>query len=515
MNRVQALLEKEKANIEKRKEFLVCLKPPARIHISGICGTATASLAYLLKDLGYYITGSDKAFYPPMDKVVGEVADELFIEYAEENFSSRPDLVIIGNSISRDNPEAQFIEANDIPFASLPEALEQFLIGDRKQTGTSVVFCGTHGKTTTTALMSSLLESAKREPGYFVGGVVEGLEKQIKLPASNLEASKKIVVLEGDEYDSAYFAKWSKFHSYRPDILVVTGIEFDHADIYETIEDIKDEFTALVSNLPSTARIFLADSSKELVGLAAEWKKEQVFSGEIFFYGENANSSHRLLEREASSSGQKLKLSLPSGELELNTNLSGKHNAENILVVTSVAKLLGLSNDEIAKGIADFSGVKRRQQKIFDSEKAIVLEDFAHHPTAVRLTLDGIRERYPDNKITVVFEPRSNTSRRAVFQKDYAESFDSASRVFIRKTSELLGYQKHSYKQELLDIKKLVDDISSRKVEAREFSSVETIIELLEKELLQNSSPVPEIIVLVSNGDFDGLPVKLIDKLTN
>ncbi len=503
LNRVEKLLLDSEEEIAKRKKSLESLKPPASIYISGICGTATASLAYLLKDLGFKISGSDRAFYPPMGDVIRAVTNDLFEGFSETNFSNRPDFVVVGNTVSFDNPEAEFIRENNIPYASLPEMLEHFLIGSRDECPTSIVCAGTHGKTTTSAAVASVFETAGLEPGFFIGGVVDGLPRQIRKVSDKAPFEKRVVILEGDEYDSAYFAKWSKFHTYRPDILIVTSLEFDHADIYESIEDIKDEFTAVVSKLPESGTILLWDGSEELRNLAEFWDQHEKTTADIQFYGEDADSTYRLVSRAQKGSSQELELDLAGEAVQLETKLSGSHNALNLLAVSAASQIVGLSSSEIVEGVAQFQGVRRRQQVIFDQDEIKVIEDFAHHPTAVRLTLDGIKESHPGKNIIVLFEPRSNTSRRSIFQEDYAKSFSSANQVLIKTIEQVGGYSKYQTDVEKFDEKKLATDLNSAGIMAEVFSDVDLL--LSELQLKKD-----DLVLIMSNGAFAGLPEKLV-----
>ncbi len=510
LNRVEELLNQSEDEIQKRRAALRKLKPGDHVYVAGICGTGTAAVASLLKMLGFKVSGSDKAFYPPMGDVVRAVADNLFEGYASDNLNERPDLVVIGNSLSKDHPEYQRVMAEKIPHASMPEVLGQLLIGSREDCKNSVVIAGTHGKTTTSAAMSVLLENAQRKPGYFVGGYVDELQGGIRPWSSEQPASERVVVLEGDEYDSACFAKWSKFHSYRPDFLVITSLEFDHADIFASIDDIVDEFEALVRSMPASAHVLICDQYQINQDLAVQWQQDSSVFCRVSLYGRDEKSKYKLKNRECSEGKQRLELELDGKEIALLTSLSGEHNALNLTAISSVASLLGVSETEIAQGIASFSGVKRRQQKVFDNEKVVVIEDFAHHPTAVDLTLAGLKELWPERRLIAVFEPRSNTSRRSFFQEAYAKSFSAADLVIIKSVAGDTGYSKTGEDIVALDTDQLVADIQSNTGSvARAIAEIDSLTEELVS--LKKDG---DLIVLMSNGDFGGIKDKLISKLS-
>jgi UDP-N-acetylmuramate: L-alanyl-gamma-D-glutamyl-meso-diaminopimelate ligase len=268
--------ELKRQESEARMEFVRTLAKGSHIHLSGICGTGMGSVAALLKQLGFRISGSDKAFYPPMGGVVKALTSEIYEGYRPENLTTTPALVVIGNNLSADNPEVKEVIARGIPFASMPEVIGALLIGTREQVPTSIVVTGTHGKTTTTAAIATLLDKAGRSPGFMIGGVPLDLPSQVR-------PGVREVVIEGDEYDSAFFAKWPKFLSYRPDILVITSLEFDHADIYENIEEIEREFTRLISLVPSSGKIFVSTDSPALLKLIPIWREQA--KAELISYG--------------------------------------------------------------------------------------------------------------------------------------------------------------------------------------------------------------------------------------
>ena len=494
-------------NQESRIASLRNLKPGARIHLSGICGTGMAAVGKLLKDYGFYVVGSDRAFYPPMGEVVRSFSMELFSAYDVANFSTRPDFVIIGNTIRRDNPEAEFVMNNQIPYASMPEVFNALLIGTRDVCPNSIVISGTHGKTTTSAAVAWMLECAGRSPGYFIGGAPNNLPDNVRAVNHAIPLSQRAVVLEGDEYDSAFFSKQPKFLSYRPDILAITSVEFDHADIYISLEQIESEFEKLVQLVPASGVIFLADHTERLCELGRKWEKRLL--PKILGYGNRISSPLRILDRSpcvagpSGEFGQRLHLQLNTKQLQVWTSLSGIHNAYNLLVCAAIGEHLDIPSETISEAIARFSGVRRRQTVLHDANHITIVEDFAHHPTAVSLTLQGLRESYKNRRIIAVFEPRSNTSKRDFFQNAYAKSFSAADLIIIRDVLEAGDYSKFGEEMRALDVERIVEDLRCSGKEAWHLNNSTEILDLL-----RNLVKEKDVVVFMSNGDFDSLPSK-------
>ena len=479
----------------QRVNAVSALPSGAHIHFSGICGTGMAAVASLCKQLGFKVSGSDKAFYPPMGPFVRDLVDEVFEGYSKKNISN-PDLVVIGNNLRSDNEEVLAVEQKGISFASMPEVFSALLIGDKSRAGTSVVVAGTHGKTTTSCMIGTMLEIAGKAPGYFVGGIPNSLPSNVRPVDFSRPAAERIVVLEGDEYDSAFFAKWPKFHSYRPDIVVLTSLEFDHADIYEGLEQVEEEFYRLSKRIPKGGYLVLHD---ELKSYASLWQNE--IEAEILLYGEDPESDFVLLSRAQVEDGQALSFKLGKIAVEFKTSEVGLHNALNLLASAAVGELSGLSVEQIEHGLNAFVGVERRQRIVGDYSGLTLIEDFAHHPTAVRLTLDGLKERYPGRRLVAVFEPRSNTSRRHFFQEEYSKSFNSADVCFFKEVEDSAGYSATSTELVSLDVKKLCEKLGDK---AKSFSEIESILE----KIIQNRQD-GDVLVIMSNGDFGGLLGKL------
>lgn len=482
------------------------LKAGAHVHVSGICGTGMAAVATLLKVLGYKVTGSDKAFYPPIGDTVRALGvARLFESYSAENLEPRPDLVVIGNSLSRGNPEVEAVLERGIPFASMPELFSALLIGDHTHCANSVVVAGTHGKTTTSAAIATLLDSAGLRPGYFVGGVPQNLPGNVRQVDTTLPVERRFVVLEGDEYDSAFFAKWPKFHSYRPDILVATSLEFDHGDIYQNLAEIEAEFSRLVISVPRSGAILVCDQGEHMSRVINEWRNSDARMAELLVYGLGEGADFRLLERTQREGKQHLRFKLRDRELQCSTTLSGVHNALNLLSTAAVGVLADLSDSEIVRGIESFLGVWRRQQVLADISGVTVIEDFAHHPTAVDVTLWGLREKYAGRRVVAVFEPRSNTSRRGYFQAEYSRAFAAADLVVIKEVVDASGYSKTAEDLKPLDVKKLVEAIKETGKSAVSFGANDAILDYLMAALKSG-----DVVVLMSNGDFGGLMQQVV-----
>ena len=492
------------SNSKKRMELAKQLKPGAYVYIMGICGTGTTQVAVLLKERGFIVKGSDKAFYPPMGDIIKQTAEEVFTGYEKEHLLPHPDFVVIGNSISRTNPEVQYLLEAGIPFCSMPEAFNAWLIGDRDYCPTSIVVAGTHGKTTTSAAVTMVFDYNGYKPGYFIGGAPINFPSGIRAVDTSTEPSKRVVVLEGDEYDSAFFAKWAKFQNYRPDILVVTSLEFDHGDIYATSEDIEKEFSVVAEKVPQDGVIFLWAGQERLRKLALRWKDNKAIQAKVCFYGEDSDCVCRLEERIVNEDKQTLRCNIFGQSVTLETSLSGEHNANNMLIAAGVGFYKKLSVNEVSGAIKAFKGVKRRQQIIAQHAGIIVVEDFAHHPTAVDVTLRGLKERYPRRRLVAVFEPRSNTSKRAYFQEDYAHAFSAADLTVLQEVTDASGYSKTNQPIVALDVRKITQALTAQGKEAYCFADCDEIY----KFVLQNMA-ADDLIVIMSNGDFGGVMRKI------
>jgi UDP-N-acetylmuramate: L-alanyl-gamma-D-glutamyl-meso-diaminopimelate ligase len=468
---------------------LLAVPPGGHIHVIGVCGVAMAQMAILLTKLGYRVSGSDKEFYEPMGSLLRSSAVELSQGYKAENIGAKVHLVVIGNAVSRDHPEVEETKRRQLPFSIFPQLLHELCIGDRA----SIAVTGTHGKTTTTALGAFLLNSMGHFPSYFVGGASPDL------PETLCRGTGRVSIVEGDEYDSAFFAKVPKFRFYKPSTAIVTSIEYDHADIYPNLESIDREFDGLFTLLGprGTAVCCLDDSGVKR--LIERWRGRPE-SPHLVTYGADASAAVRILAAQQSGSQQVLSLQLASGRvLSVELRIPGLYNARNAAALFATFEQLGFSVDTAAKHSGEFRGVKRRQEIRFDGDVTLI-EDFAHHPTAVRETVHGIRARFPGRRLWAVFEPRSNTSRRKVFQVDYEQAFDSADEVVLCAVTA----RTQESAQELLSVEELVEGIKARGKSARALGTANEVGEFLSKSVQKG-----DVVLLMSNGAFGGLPASL------
>lgn len=459
------------------------------IHIMGICGTGMAALAGMLKAGGYEITGSDKAVYPPMSHFLEGMGIIACDGYGPENLEPRPDLVIVGNVITRINPEAQALAKSRLPYLSFPQALAHFFIKSK----TSLVVTGTHGKTTTSSLLASCLHRAERDPSFMIGGIVRDFDANFRLGKGNHFVS------EGDEYDTAFFDKESKFLHYRPNIAIITSVEFDHADIFEDLEAIKRSFKKFVSLLPKDGLIIAHLDDKNVQEVV------QNAPCEVQGYGQSKGLDWCLSDIRAEGGMTHFKVSRQGKAwAELMIRLPGSHNCLNGVAVSAVLHRLGLPIEQIQQGLGLFGGIKRRQEVRGIINNITVIDDFAHHPTAVRLTLDGLHKAYPKQRLITLFEPRTNSSRRAIFQQDYVDCFDSSAISFIREPVPLDGVAK----SDLFSSEQLAKDLKNRGLQAESCPNTDSILKKLVPLLHQG-----DVVAILSNGGFDNIHTRLLEIL--
>ena len=466
----------------------------AHIHMMGICGTAMASLAGLLKDRGFRITGSDSNPYPPMSTQLEKLGIEIKNGYRAENLHPKPDFVIVGNVISRTNPEAVELEKLSLPYTSLPSAIGEFIIGNLE----SIVVSGTHGKTTTTALTSWVFESAHLSPGFLIGGVPKNF------PVSFRNSSGKYFIIEGDEYDTAFFDKVPKFIHYRPKHVILTSIEFDHADIYRDLDHVKESFVRLLKLIPKDGTLIYHGADENIQSILHHCQCDQILS-----YGKSPSfeASYEVISQDIDGMTFVVR---SRGEIlgQFKTKMTGDHNLLNATATILLSHRLGIHVTKVQEGIKTFEGVKRRQEILGEPRGVLVIEDFAHHPTAVRETVAGIKAKYPDRKLFAVFEPRSATSRRKVFQKDYARAFDMADSVLLAEAFD----QQKIEETNRFSSAELVHDInenSSQNQKATVHQNVDQIVQRLKSE-----SKKGDLILIMSNGGFDGIYGKLLTALS-
>jgi UDP-N-acetylmuramate: L-alanyl-gamma-D-glutamyl-meso-diaminopimelate ligase len=471
---------------------LLSLKKSAKIHVIGVSGVAMAQLAIALSKQGYTVSGSDKDFWEPMGSLLKASRIKLCTLYKREHVPLDADLVIIGNAISYGNEEVAVVEEHNLPYTCFPKALHETVISGKH----SIVVTGTHGKTTTTALTAFLLAKTSEDPSYFIGGATSDLPE-------SLHAGKgPISVVEGDEYDSAFFAKVPKFSFYEPNTCIVNAIEFDHADIYENVDMIKKEFDTLVRAMKKDDVAVCAIDFLHVAELAKEWSKSAACK--VVTFGESEKADVRLISRKPKGLGQMAGFrSKEFGDFTLELSMPGAYNAKNALAAYIALRLRGISHQALATALPKFTRVKRRQEIRFDG-KITLVEDFAHHPTAVYETLSAIRESFPKRRVWAVFEPRSNTSRRKVFQQDYIRAFSLADRVLLN----LVEAKSIDADQALLDVRQLAEDITKSGTPTAVPGLAPEIQAVLEKEMKDG-----DVVVVMSNGAFGGLIQKLEEYL--
>lgn len=461
-------------------------------HLIGIAGTGMGAFAGLLKQAGYEVRGSDENVYPPMSDKLAEWGIEVRTPYAPENLDPPCDLVVVGNVIRKDNVEATAMRERGLPHASFPATLSDLFLKHRH----SVVVAGTHGKTTTSSLIAHTLIEAGRDPGFLIGGVLQGYGESFRVGHNDPECP---FVVEGDEYDTAYFDKGPKFLHYRPRSLLATSLEFDHADIYDDVEQIKTRFSQLFELVPEKGHLVCYAGDRHLI----EALRRTDIGARVETYGEgDADFTFEGLREDAAGiTFTALYHGRRTGELFV--PLSGQHGAKNALGAYALLRGLGLSHEEIARGYATFAGVKRRLEVVGEADGVLVLDDFAHHPTAVATTLEGARARYYGRPLWALFEPRSATSCRKVFQGAYAQAFDAADRVLLAPTGRSLA------PEEALDVAQLADDVSARGIPALAPGSIEAMVEVARREALPGT-----VLLCMSNGAFGGIHQKLLDALS-
>jgi UDP-N-acetylmuramate: L-alanyl-gamma-D-glutamyl-meso-diaminopimelate ligase len=459
-----------------------------RIHLVGVAGTGMGAFAGMLQAAGYVVTGSDENVYPPMSDMLRAWGIETYTPYAPENLDrASPDLVIIGNVIRRVNPEATAVRERRLPQMSFPAAFGALIAATRH----SVVIAGTHGKTTTSALMGHVLAEAGLDPTFLVGGVTLNYGGNFRLGRG------PHVVVEGDEYDTAYWDKGPKFLHYRARTALLTSVEFDHADIYRDLAHYESAFEKLGGTLPPDGWLGVAASYPRAVDLARRNTAARVET-----YAWDQPADYRGREARFSEEGTTFTIDTPEGEaVTVALPMTGYHNLENAVGVFAAARSLGLSVEAIGRGLATFRGVKRRQEARGEVGGILVIDDFAHHPTAVRETILALRQRYPARRLWAVFEPRSNTSRRNIHQAEYSRAFDDAQRVSIR----LPEPHDKVPANEQLDVNAIVRAVEARGIPANASADVEVLV----REVAGEARP-GDVVLVMSNGAFGGFIPSLL-----
>jgi UDP-N-acetylmuramate: L-alanyl-gamma-D-glutamyl-meso-diaminopimelate ligase len=460
-----------------------------KIHLTAVCGTAMGALACMLKDLGYQVTGSDQKIYPPMSRFLSQKGIGIIDGFKEENVAYGPDLVVIGNAVTRNNPEVQKLLRMGLNFCSMPQALNAFAAAGKK----TLLICGTHGKTTTASILAWILFQADRDPSFLIGGILKNFDSNYRL------GKGAFMVIEGDEYDTAFFDKGPKFLHYDPLMAVLTSVEFDHADIFKDLEHVTRAFDDFLAGLAATSTLFAFDGDDNVTRLIRNRRCR------IENYGQGKTADWRLGEIRIDPPWTSFEVFKKNKRLgTFKTQLLGRHNLFNTLAAVAAADRLMIPAEAIFHGLESFRGVKRRQEIRGQKRQITVMDDFAHHPTAVRETLAAVKTAYADNRLVAVFEPRTNSSMRKVFQPVYPQSFDSADLICIRKPPLLEKIPV----ADRFSSEKLVADLRNRGKETYFFPDTEAIIDFL----ATNARP-GDMILIMSNGGFDNIHERLLERL--
>jgi UDP-N-acetylmuramate: L-alanyl-gamma-D-glutamyl-meso-diaminopimelate ligase len=457
---------------------------PEKFHFVGICGTAMGSVAAALRERGFKVSGSDESVYPPMSTFLEEQGIKLHSGYDKKNIPADADVIVIGNAMKRGNPEVEAVLNRKLFYLSLPEVLKNYFLRGKH----NLVVTGTHGKTTTTSMLTWILEKAGRKPAYLIGGIPKNLGQGARLNDS------KYFVIEGDEYDTAFFDKRSKFVHYLPELVIVNNIEFDHADIFKDLDAIKTSFRHLLRIVPENGMVLINGDDHNCVEVAKDCYAQMV---EVGF---SKNCAQRIRDASYSDGGARFKL----GEDVYEIALVGEFNVRNAAMAATAAGFYDVPKIKIASALKSFQGVARRQEVRGEAGGVKVIDDFGHHPTAIAQTLEGLRQRFHDQRLWAIFEPRSNTTRRAVFQHELPAALKHADGVFISQVARLDQIPE----SERLHPEQVVKEISQGGrpafYEKNADAIIDRIVPLLKKE---------DVVVVFSNGGFDNIHEKLLARL--
>ena len=453
-------------------------------HFIGICGTAMGSVAAALQNRGYTITGSDQNVYPPMSDFLIKNNINVSVGHDENNIPDKVDLVVIGNAMSRGNVEVESVLNRKIPYTSLPELIKRYFLQGKR----NIVITGTHGKTTTSSIIAHLLNDNGLNPNLMIGGI------PLDIGEGGRFTESEFFVIEGDEYDTAFFDKRSKFVHYMPEIVVVNNIEFDHADIFNNIEEIKLSFKRMLNIVPENGIVFVNGDDNDAVEVTENCRAP------VIKVGANDNCDFKIENLNLESFNSSFSIKDNSYQLPMD----GEFNVRNAAMAIAVSDFLNIDQQNIIESVSKFSGIARRQELRGEEKNVKVIDDFGHHPTAIAATIGALKQRYPDSKIWAIFEPRSNTSRRNLLQSELEDSLSQADGVII---SEVPNPEKVP-DGELLDVESVIENLSSKGKEAFIGLSSDDIV----NKLIPLTSSGDTIVVL-SNGGFGGIHEKLLEAL--
>jgi UDP-N-acetylmuramate: L-alanyl-gamma-D-glutamyl-meso-diaminopimelate ligase len=459
-------------------------KNEKHFHFLGICGTAMGSVAVALSERGYKVTGSDENVYPPMSTFLEEKGIAIKAGYRAENIPDDVDVVVVGNAITRGNPEVEAVLNRKLFYLSLPEVLKNYFLRGKH----NLVVTGTHGKTTTTALLAWIMEKAGRKPGFLIGGIPRNFGEGARLNDS------KYFVIEGDEYDTAFFDKRSKFIHYLPELLIVNNIEFDHADIFKNLDEIKLSFRRLLNIVPQNGMVLINGDDHNCVEVAKDCLAQMV---EVGF---SENCAQRIRDVAYSADGSRFKL----GEDNYEIPLVGEFNVRNAAMAATAARFYDVPKTKIDNALKNFKGIARRQEVRGEANGVKVIDDFGHHPTAIAQTLTALRHRFRGQRLWAIFEPRSNTTRRAVLQHELSDALKLADGVFIAQVARL----EQIPETDRLHPEAVVDAISESGRPAFYEKNADAIVDRITP-MLQSK----DVVTVFSNGGFDNIHEKLLARL--
>jgi UDP-N-acetylmuramate: L-alanyl-gamma-D-glutamyl-meso-diaminopimelate ligase len=477
----QFLLARRPAAPENTRSMFTEVKS---VHFIGVGGTAMASVAGAMKDKGFEVTGSDQNVYPPMSTFLAAKQIAVMNGYSESNLNHRPDLVVVGNAISRGNPEAEVVLDRKLRYCSLPELLKEYFIRGKR----SIIVSGTHGKTTTTSLLTWVFEHNGLNPSYLIGGIPNNFGQGARFTDSEW------FIIEGDEYDTAFFDKRSKFIHYLPEVAIINNLEFDHADIFDNLASIQKTFSHFIRLVPRNGQLFGNGDDPNLAELL------NVTHCPVKRFGLGEANAVRAFNLKFGPTASEFEI--PSAKFHI--DLVGELNVRNALAVIAAAKHCGLKNSQIQNAFSTFKGIKRRMEIRGISGGVTVVDDFGHHPTAIRETLRALRLKFAGQKVWAVFEPRSNTTRRNVFQQELALSFQDADAVVVAQVAKLEQLKA----EERLNPEQLMKDIQSLGKPVAYLADVDAIVEHVGK-----NAQGGDVVCVFSNGGFGGIHGKLLERL--